>query len=75
MPLSGKGEAAAEGADHTKLPYRIELWQGDTFERVLALAAHVGLARVIYSAAKSEYPERIIVLSHGARVIARTTDE
>jgi hypothetical protein len=71
MALSGKGETAAEGAD----PYRIELWQGDTFERVLGLAAHVGLARAIYSAAKSEYPERIIVLSHGARVIARSADE
>ena len=56
-----------------KLPYRIELWntgKGETLERVLARALSAPLARAIFSAAQSEYPDRRITLRRGARVIA-----
>jgi hypothetical protein len=75
QPPKGKERSAAGEIDQPNLPYRIELWQDEAFERLLALPAHVGLARAIFSAAKSEHPERIIVLSRGDRVIARSTDE
>jgi hypothetical protein len=71
----GKGRSAAGEINQPDLPYRIELCHDDRFERVLALAAHAGLARAIFSAAKSEHPERIIILSRGDRVIARSADE
>jgi hypothetical protein len=38
----GKGRSAAGEINQPDLPYRIELWHDDRFERVLALAAHAG---------------------------------
>jgi hypothetical protein len=56
-----------------QLPYRIELWQdGGTHavERVLARALNAQLARAIFGAAKTEYPERRITLRKGSRIVA-----
>jgi hypothetical protein len=63
----GGGSAAGEN-----LPYRIELWTANkvTVERVLARAVNATLARAIFNAARTEHPERLIVLRRGARVIA-----
>jgi hypothetical protein len=62
----------ADGGEGDKLPYRVELWNGEVVDRVLALAGHVSLARAIYRAATAEHPDRVVVLSRGPRIIART---
>ena len=70
-----KGKGAAAGADESgKLPYRVEIWTEGEFERVLALAAQATLARAIYAAAISEHPDRLIVLTRGAKILARSAD-
>jgi hypothetical protein len=67
---SGSAEALGNG---DKLPYRIELWEGATVDRLLALAGHASLARAIYKAATTEHPGRVVVLSRGTKIIARST--
>jgi hypothetical protein len=64
---TGTASAAAEN-----LPYCIELWRPDKteVEWVLGRALNSQLARAIFTAAKSEYPERRITLRKGTRVIA-----
>jgi hypothetical protein len=54
------------------LPYAIELWDEDAseVERVLARAAKMSLARVIFTAALAEHPDRRITLRHGSRITA-----
>ena len=64
----GPARPAAE-----ELPYCIELWRWDKthlVERVLGRALNNQLARAIFTAAKSEYPERRITLRKGNRTIA-----
>src|SRR5436190_1492252 len=66
------GRPAAQGEE---LPYRVELWMGgqsETLERVLARALNAALARAIFRAAQTEYPDRRITLRRGSRVIADT---
>jgi glycine cleavage system regulatory protein len=56
-----------------ELPYRVELWVADRteiVERVLARATSLQLARAIFKAAQSEYPERRITLRKGTRIVA-----
>lgn len=62
--------ARAAGADDD-LGYQIVLApaDGDQQERLLAKAASGQLARAIFNAAKSEHPERRIILRKDARVI------
>ncbi len=55
-----------------RLPYRIELWERANVERVLARAQNALLARAIFKAARSEYPDRRITLCRGSRTIADT---
>jgi hypothetical protein len=68
----------SESPSHTQppedLPYRVDLWRGDsgTVERVLARAASVQLAHAIFRAAREEHPERRVTLSHGQHVVADT---
>jgi hypothetical protein len=55
------------------LPYRIELWRTDktnAVERVLGRALNSQLARAIFTAAKSEYPDRRVTLRKGTRTLA-----
>ncbi len=62
-------------AQTEKLPYRVELWtaaNGETLERVLARALNAVLARAIFNAARTEYPDRRITLRRGSRMIADT---
>lgn len=71
--LPGKSKGASPGADESgKLPYRVEIWNEVGLERVLALAAQAVLARAIYAAAIREHPNRLIVLTRGAEIIARS---
>ena len=72
QPRKGKGAAGAD--ESGKLPYRVEIWTEGEFERVLALAAQATLARAIYAAAISEHPDRLIVLTRGAKILARSAD-
>jgi hypothetical protein len=54
------------------LPYRIELWDaatGEKVERVLARALSAALARAIFQAALAEHPERRITLRRGWRLM------
>jgi hypothetical protein len=62
--------SARAGADDD-LGYQIVLApaDGDQQERLLAKAASGQLARAIFNAAKSEHPERRIILRKDARVI------
>ena len=66
--------SAAE--QHDQLPYSIELCgeNKDAPRRVLALALDANLARAIFRAAQKEYPEHRIVLRHGDRTVADTTE-
>jgi hypothetical protein len=67
-----------EGRPPEELPYVIELWFADhtaAVERVLARALDARLAREIFKAASSEYPERRITLQKGGRVVADTAEQ
>jgi hypothetical protein len=48
---------------------------GDQRERLLAKAASGQLARAIFNAAKSEHPDRRIILRRDARVIVDSSSE
>lgn len=61
------GSGAAGRAE--KLPYVVELWDGAGVEKVLARAARVSLARAIFQAAKSEYPDRRLCLRQGSKTL------
>jgi hypothetical protein len=55
-----------------ELPYLIELWhaeQREEVEVVLARALSLGLARAIFKAATSEYPERRVTLRKDSSII------
>ena len=55
------------------LPYRVELWDAhdrDCIERVLARAFGIALARAIFTAARSEHPDRRITVRRGTRIVA-----
>jgi len=58
------------------LPYRIELWRADAndVERVLARAASMTLAHVIFKAAQGEHPQRRIMLCKGTHVVSDSAD-
>jgi hypothetical protein len=67
--------AAAAAGEQESLPYRIELWHAiddHVIERVLARACSAPLARAIFKAARTEYPDRRITLSRGKRVVAES---
>jgi hypothetical protein len=69
-------DKVARAGDHAvqveKLPYSVELWDGDgrSVERVLARALSAPLARAIFKAALTEHPERRILLRRGLRTLA-----
>jgi hypothetical protein len=67
-----KSSAPATAGRVEKLPYVVELWNGDgaAVEKVLARAARVSLARAIFLAAKGEYPDRRLCLRQGSKVLA-----
>jgi len=56
-----------------ELPYVIELVL-DAAAQVLARASSAPLAREIFRAARSEHPERRIVLRKGERIVADSAD-
>lgn len=57
------------------LPFRVEQWKNGSLKRILGLAAQAGLARAIYTAAKSDYPDDKIVLFRDNEIIARTDEQ
>jgi hypothetical protein len=63
-------------AQNEKLPYSIELWDRNahSLQRVLARAFNSVLARAIFKAARTEHPERRILLRRGTRTIADSND-
>jgi hypothetical protein len=69
-----KDSRPGDAAKVEKLPYRIELWdlQRRRVERVLARAVSAPLVRAIFTAARSEHPERHITLRRGGQIIAET---
>jgi hypothetical protein len=64
------------GAQQERLPYCIELWASAEreIERVLARAINAPLARAIFTAARSEHPDRRITLRRGSRIIADSAE-
>jgi hypothetical protein len=56
------------------LSFEIELWDCDhtSVERILARAATVTLARTIFTAARTEYPDRYLTLRQGTKVLDST---
>ena len=68
-------QLSRSAAQSEKLSYRIELWtdeKDEALERVLARAVNAALARAIFNAARTEYPDRRITLCRGSRMIADT---
>ena len=65
LPISARGRCGRR----SRLPNRACTGDGDQQERLLAKAASGQLARAIFNAAKSEHPERRIILRKDARVI------
>lgn len=53
------------------LPFRVEQWDaaGQHVERVLALAANLLIAKGTFAAAVTQYPDKVLTLRHGARVV------
>ncbi len=71
IATTSRTDAASPAAED--LPYCIELWRSDEtdlVERVLGRALNSQLARAIFTAAKSEYPDRRITLRKAGRTIA-----
>ena len=66
---------AANSTDSDELPYCVELWHAEAnkVERVLARALSVQLARAIYTAALTEFPQQRITLRRGSDVILDST--
>jgi hypothetical protein len=63
-PMTKIAQMSSPGAQHDKLPFRIELCIEDANapERVLTMALNGNLARAIFKTAQKEYPGRRIVL-------------
>jgi hypothetical protein len=56
-----------------ELPFSIELWDAgsaDTVERIIARAFSAELAKAIFVAAQTEYPERRLTLRRGTQVLS-----
>lgn len=70
------GKRPATGSRNDDLPFHIELWDGPKkdVERILARAATVTLARVMFAAARTEYPDRHVTLRQGAKFLAASDD-
>ena len=66
VPIDG-GRSSGE-----QLEYSVELWDHDRsqMERVLGRASSAQLARAIFAAARTEHPERYLVLKLGNEVLA-----
>ena len=74
---AGPRAAGSSPRPQDKLPYVIELWYAErsaAVERVLARAQSARLAREIFKAASSEYPERRVTLQKAGRVVADTKE-
>lgn len=72
-----KAPRAPDSPPPENLPYVVELWCADrtaAVERVLARATSIRLAREIFKAASTEFPERRVTLQKGGRVVADTAD-
>lgn len=67
-------ENGGAGDEVAALPYTIELWSEDrtAVSKVLARAVSVSLARAIFAAAMTEYPDRRVTLRRGSRTIAKS---
>jgi hypothetical protein len=53
-----------------ELRFAIEMWSSSgLLERVIARAAHLGIARVAFEATIAEYPCARITLSEGTKII------
>jgi hypothetical protein len=61
----------AGSTDNDELPFCVELWgvEAGTVDRVLARALSMQLARAIYTAALSEFPQRRITLRRGSDIV------
>lgn len=55
------------------LPFSVEVADGENGTRVLARAASVSLAQAIFSAARTEYPSRRILLKRGGETLNDST--
>ena len=67
--------ARSEDSSSEALPYVIELWHAEPpndVELVLARAFSLELARSIFKAALTEYPERRVTLRKDSSIIAET---
>jgi hypothetical protein len=62
----------AFGPEDSNLTFRVELWIDGSFTRVLAAAAHSGLANASYQAAIAEFPGKVIVLKRQGRVLKKS---
>ncbi|WP_316980006.1 hypothetical protein [Shumkonia mesophila] len=54
------------------LPFAVEQWDagGIRIERILARAANVLLASAAFDRASALYPDKVLTLRHGTRVVA-----
>ena len=62
---------APDADEDEKLPYRVELWNGNgtEVERTIARAINNSLARAIFKAAVNELPGRRVTLNKADRLI------
>ena len=80
--MSGEGEtpkksSRAPGALPSRaedLPYRVEVWDADSrgVEQTLAMTANGSIGYAAYYEATREYPDRLVVLRHKDRIVARS---
>jgi hypothetical protein len=54
------------------LYYRVEVWDGDRVDLLLAKCARIGIAKAALEAAMAEYPGREITLRQRTRVLDGT---
>jgi hypothetical protein len=54
------------------LYYRVEVWDGDRVDLLLAKCARIGIAKAALEAAMAEYPGREVTLRQRTRVLDGT---
>lgn len=63
-----RGPSAADGED---LAYKVEIWDGEYVEQVLAVTSSPSIGYAAYYAATREFPDAVITLRHQNSVMSR----
>ena len=64
-------ERSRSAFEHEDLAYKVELWDGEIVEQVLAVTSSASIGYAAYYAATREFPEAVITLRHKNNVMSK----